>query len=97
MAFWKETLQAPGPIIDCITEGYKLPLLSAPPHYSKPNHQSALDNAEFVETSLTDLLANRCVIKVTEVPHISSPLAVVTNRAGKKRLVLTCVSSTNFY
>ena len=28
--FWREILQAPPPIIDCIAEGYKLPLLSFP-------------------------------------------------------------------
>ena len=88
VSFWRETLQAPGPIIDCITEGYKLPLLSAPPQFSRPNHQSALDNAEFIEASLAELLANRCVRTVADAPHICSPLSVVSNRAGKKRLVL---------
>ena len=88
VSFWRETLHAPGPIIDCITNGYKLPLLSAPPQYARPNHQSALDNAEFVETSLAELLSNRCVRNMADVPHVCSPLSVVINRAGKKRLVL---------
>ena len=46
------------------------------------------DNADFVQGSLTKLLSNRCVRAVTEVPHICSPLSVVANRAGTKRLVL---------
>ena len=32
LSFWKEVLQAPVPIIECISEGYKLPLLSPPLH-----------------------------------------------------------------
>ena len=63
-------------------------MLSAPPQFSRPNHQSALDNAEFVEASLAELLANRCARTVAGEPHICSPLSVVSNRAGKKRLVL---------
>ena len=88
VSFWRDTLQAPEPIIDSISNGYKLPLLSGPPQYIKPNQKSALDNAEFVETSLVDLLSNRCVLKVAEMPHVCSPLSVVSNRVGKKRLVL---------
>ena len=32
LSFWREVLQAPVPIIECIAEGYKLPLLSPPQH-----------------------------------------------------------------
>ena len=88
VSFWRETLQAPGPIIDCITNGYKLPVLAAPPQFAKPNHQSALENAELVETLLAELLTNRCVRKMPCVPNICSLLSVVINRAGKKHLVL---------
>ena len=88
VSFWRETLQAPEPIIDCMTDGYKLPLLLAPPRFSKPNHQSALDNVDFIQSSLAELLSNRCVRMVTEVPHVCSLLSVVINRSGKKRLVL---------
>ena len=46
--FWKEVLQAPSPIIECIIEGYKLPLLSLPLQFVSPNQKSALENADFV-------------------------------------------------
>ena len=86
--FWREILQAPPPIIDCIAEGYKLPLLSFPPQFARPNHKSALENADFVTNSLEELTTNRCIQQIKSQPHICSPLSVVTNRSGKKRLVL---------
>ena len=71
MSFRRDTLQAPGPIIDCITDGYKLPVLSAPPQFSRlKQHQSAQNNAEFVETLLAELLSNRCAHRVVD-DHIN--------------------------
>ena len=46
--FWEQVLETPPQIIDCIKEGYKLPLLSLPEPYRRPNHKSALQNKEFV-------------------------------------------------
>ena len=88
LAFWQDVLEAPGPIVECIGSGYKLPLLTLPPPFSKPNHRSALINVDFVEGSIKKLLENHCIHKVTMRPHICSPLSVVSNREGKKRLVL---------
>ena len=34
------------------------------------------------------LLNNRCVVQVSEKPHVCSPLSVVSNSSGKLRLVL---------
>ena len=80
VSFWREILQAPQPIVDSITDRYKLPLLTTPPQFSRPNHNSSLDNAYIVEAALAELLANRCVRVVAD------PLSVVINRAGKKHL-----------
>ena len=96
LAFWQDVLEAPGPIVECIRSGYKLPLLTLPPPFSKPNHRSALINADFVEGSIKELLENRCIHKVTTRPHICSPLSVVSNREGKKRLVLNLRYLNNF-
>ena len=88
LSFWKDELQAPVPIIDCISEGYKLPLLSPPPSYSSKNQSSAHQNADFVSSAITELLQNRCVQRISYKPHICSPLSVVANSMGKLRLVL---------
>lgn len=88
IAFWENELKAPPPVLECIREGYKLPLLDIPAMYHKCNAKSALDAKEFVTNSLKELLQNRCIRKVDTRPHVCSPLAVVTNGEGKKRLVL---------
>ena len=63
-------------------------LLSIPGAYHKCNAKSALDAREFVTSSLEELVQNRCIRKVDARPHVCSPLSVITNSQGKKRLVL---------
>ena len=41
LSFWEQVLEAPPLVLECITVGYKLPLLSIPKPYQKPNHKSA--------------------------------------------------------
>ena len=41
---------------------------------------------QFVDDAVRSL--NRCITKVIEMPHICSPLSVVSNSSGKLRLVL---------
>ena len=81
-------MQAPVPIIDCIAEGYKLPLLSPPPTYAGKNQSSAQQNADFVSSPITELLQNHCVQRIPYKPHICSPLSVVSNNVGILRLLL---------
>ena len=52
------------------------------------NHNSTITHHRFVSNPITELLANRCIVKVTQKPHICSPLSVVTNIDGKLQLVL---------
>ena len=96
LAFWQDVLEAPRPVIEWIEGGYKLPLLALPPPFFKQNHKSALTNTEFVDCSIKELLENHCIHMVTSRPHICSPLSVVTNREGKKRLVLNLHYLNNF-
>jgi len=81
-------LKAPLAVLECISEGYRLPLLSISPQYARGNQRSALLNDSFVLSAITDLLANRCVQRVSYKRHICSPLSVVANSAGKLRLVV---------
>lgn len=83
-----KVLEAPPPVIKCIKEGYKLPLLSLPEQHMKPNHRSAQQNEEFVTEAVSDLLINRCIREVEGVPYVCSPLSVVISNSQKKRLVI---------
>ena len=86
--FWKEVIKAPAYIIDCIQNGYKLPLFTEPPPHRQSNSASALKHKEFVTEAVSELFQNGCVKKVEACPHICSPLSVVVNPEGKKRLVI---------
>ena len=86
--FWIEVLHAKPPVIDWIQDGYKLPLLSLPPVFYQANHKSAIDNHEYVSEAIQALLKYRCIQMVAIRPHICSPLSVVINDVGKKRLVV---------
>ena len=88
VSFWKDTIRAPATIIDTIKSGYVLPLKSEPTTYVCKNHQTANRNCSFVGSSISELCAMRCVVKVSDMPHICSPLSVVESSSGKKRLVL---------
>eukprot|EP00731_Ephydatia_muelleri_P023446 Em0015g1029a len=86
--FWKEELCAPSWVIDTITEGYVLPLMSEPPPYSRPNQLSAQLESESVSKAVVELLAGGYVERSSEPPTVCSPLSVVVSGAGKKRLVV---------
>ena len=88
LSFWEHVLKAPSPIIECIKDGYKLPLLAIPAPFSGPNQKSALERAKFVTSTLSELQVDRCIHKVSDKPRICSPLSVVRNSEGKERLVL---------
>ena len=82
--FWRETLGAPAYVLDWIESGS----IDAPEAYSMENHNLVITHHRFVSNSITELLANMCIVKVTQKPHIRSPLSVVTNIEGKLWLVL---------
>ena len=87
-SFWKDTLNAPAPVIDYIDNGYRLSLKFSPPPFLQNNHRSAIDNKNFVSQAVNDLVSNRCVRSVSDRPYGCSPLSVVSSAAGKQRLVL---------
>lgn len=88
LSFWRNTLQAPPWVIDCIENGYCLPLKYLPPPYSQSNHRSAELHHAFVDEAVQSLVLNRCAVRVGEKPYMCNPLSVVSNATGKLRLVL---------
>ena len=88
ISFWEHDLNATLPVLEWIRLGYKLPSLKLPGAFHKGNAQSALDNYDFVLDAIAELCKNRCIQEVKSRPHICSPLSVMSNSQGKKRLVL---------
>ena len=87
IGFWRDVLKAPEAVLDTIDSGYVLPLMSEPIPIVLSNQQSALANTEFVQQSVSELLTNRCIKQVTDMPVICSPLYVVESSSGKMRFV----------
>eukprot|EP00731_Ephydatia_muelleri_P022428 Em0015g11a len=86
--YWVEELHATQWIIDMIRDGYMLPFHVEPPAYRRGNKNTAYANSVFVCKAVADLVGGGFVEEVTEQPFICSPLSVVENSAGKKRLVV---------
>ena len=87
VVYWEEVLHPLEYILNSIRDGYVLLLFSAPTPYIRHNHSSALEKKDSVTEAVLDLLANNCIIKVSEKPFICSPLSVVDG-PSKKRLVI---------
>ena len=49
---------------------------------------SAIQNSDFVNEALKELIVSNCVIEVQNKPHVINPLSVSTNSSGEKRLIL---------
>ena len=85
--FWRE-IDAPRFIVDTIEFGYKLPLLQIPPSFVATNNNSALQESEFVESAISELLSLECITEVFAPPAAINPLSVSIQKSGKKRLIL---------
>ena len=81
LEYW-HTIGANNFVIDTIKFGYWIPLISTPCRALFHNNKSALENASFVESAISELVGNHSVIEVPFVPH------VVSQSSGKKRLIL---------
>ena len=55
--------------IDCIQDGYKLPLYSEPPPHEQSNSASAFKYNDFVTEAVAKLLHNGCIKKLESAPH----------------------------
>ena len=72
LAFWREVLHAPPPVLDCIENGYRLPLKFIPPSRYQPNHKSTMVHQSFVADAVEKLVKNRCTLKVSEMYVVPS-------------------------
>ena len=81
-------LEASPFVIDIITSGYRLPFLALPPAVCARNHKSAFEHASLIEEAIQELVESGCAIGVPTFPVVCSPLQVVVNVKGKRRLVI---------
>ena len=88
LEFWRDVLHAPPAVLKVIESGYVLPLMSEPTQFCGNNQASALGNADFVRECIAELVSSGCVKEVEDMPFVCSPLSVVENSMGKKRLVV---------
>ena len=90
--FWKYTLMTPESVLNIISNGYRgmyfRSRISLLDKYSKIIVIVSGIYEQFIDDSIKDLVADRCVKPVQEVPHVCNPLSVVCSRKGKLRLVL---------
>ena len=52
------------------------------------NNKSALDNSDFVEFAVRELVSKGLVVECVDAPYIVNPLSVARNSGGKCRLIL---------
>ena len=52
------------------------------------NNNSALQESEFVESAISELLCLECITEVFAPPAVINPLSVSIQKSGKKRLIL---------
>ena len=81
-------INASSTVLNTIESGYVLPLKSEPTEYHRENQVFALRNNDFVQQCIQELTDTGCIDVVAEVPFVCSPLSVVENSVGKKRLVI---------
>lgn len=86
--FWETALVPSKFILDIIKTGYKLPFIKFPTPYYQENHRVSLANETFVREAIQELLENNCVQSIERCPTVCSPLQVVSNDKGKRRLVI---------
>ena len=80
----------PPVILNVSESSYVLPLMSEPTPFAGKR------NAEFVDQSVAELLNSACINELDVAPYICSPLSVVENSSGKKRLVINLCHLNRF-
>ena len=94
LKFWKDNLKAPKFVLNIISQGYSLPLLTLPPPFFAKNNRSSLDIRKFVETEIDNYLKKGYIHEIKNISYCCNPLTVAGER--KPRLVLDLRHVNNF-
>ena len=86
--FWKKVLHASPTMLSITENGYVLPLTSKPSPFSGKYQMSALQDAEFVEECIDELLHSSCIRELDSALLICSPLSVVESNSEKKSVAI---------
>ena len=95
LPFWETELNAPREVLKIIAEGYEIEFVEPPPRMHFKNNRSALENSDFVEGAIDELLRYNLIQEYSEPPFVISPLSVAENN-GKKRLILDLSKLNDF-
>ena len=74
--FLENTLKANAFVIETINDGYKLPLKETAIKTEFGNNVSTIQNSDFVNEALKELIESNCVIEVQNKPQVINPLSV---------------------
>ncbi len=74
-------------ILDIVKTGYKIPFLQTPDPANFRNNRSALNERDFVDEAISELLQIGGILETKVLPRVVNPLTVAVKN-GKKRLVL---------
>jgi hypothetical protein len=61
-------------VLDTIRNGYVIPFVNPPVIMYFKNKKYALDNSEFVDQAVSELVDSGCVHEVPSIPYVVSPL-----------------------
>ncbi len=74
-------------LLSVIGSGYKPKLDSVPSYACKGNNNTAKAHADFVQTSVAELLVNGFAVLSESKPFVVNPITVSVQASGKKRLI----------
>ena len=87
-SFWKNTIKANDTVLNIIQGGNRLPFLETPDTARSSNNKSAINNSDFVENSIKEMLATGTILEWDHRPRVVNPLSVSIDSSGKKGLIL---------
>ena len=85
--FWRG-INAYESVLDMIENGYKVPFIETTSSKFFKNNKSALDNSDFVQETILNILDTGRIIESFFPCTVINPLTVSINTTGKKRLIL---------
>lgn len=71
ISFW-ESIGTNSEILSILRDGYQLPLITTHDKLFSKNNKSALDNLQFVEQSVSDVIRCQYIVETPYVPHVVS-------------------------